>query len=165
MSISGLSRCERNIARDRAAQAAILALHHGPELHYTQTAARWEGIDKRLIARKGQFPKHADCSSFFTWCVWNGVLPFDLDDIVNGMGWRAGYTGTMAENGREVLHVKNVLRADAVLYGQGPPYVHTAFVVGHRHGKPMVISNGSEPGPFLLPYDYRSDVGEIRRYI
>ena len=165
MSVSGLSRCERHIARDRAVQAAMLGLHHAPALHYTMGPQRWEGINKRLIARKGHFPTHADCSAFFTWCIWNGVLPFHLDDIVNGAAWKGGFTGTMAENGREVLHVKNVIRADGVLYGPGPPYEHTAIVVGHRAGKPLVISNGSEGGPYLLPFDYRSDVGEIRRYI
>jgi hypothetical protein len=29
----------------------------------------------------------------------------------------------------------------------------------------MVISHGSEPGPFDLAYNYRSDVLQIRRYI
>ena len=29
----------------------------------------------------------------------------------------------------------------------------------------MVISHGSEPGPFYLAYSYRPDVLSIRRYI
>jgi hypothetical protein len=39
------------------------------------------------------------------------------------------------------------------------------MVVGHRKGVPIVVSHGSEAGPFLLPYNYRSDDGQIRRYI
>jgi hypothetical protein len=30
-------------------------------------------------------------------------------------------------------------------------------------GTPMVISHGSEPGPFYLAYHYRPDVLSIRR--
>jgi hypothetical protein len=52
-----------------------------------------------------------------------------------------------------------------VIYGSGPPGVHCAVVVDIVNGIPMVISHGSEPGPFYLAYDYRSDVLQIRRYI
>ena len=166
MSVSGLTRDQRIIARDRTTQAALLGLHHAPALHYTQGPARWEGIAKHLVARHGHYPTHADCSAFATWCLWNGLrLPFGLGDIVNGDKWAGGFTGTMAEHGREVVHVRNVLPGDCVLYGPGAPFEHVAIVVGQKNGKPVVVSNGSEPGPFLLPYDYRPDVGQIRRYI
>jgi hypothetical protein len=43
--------------------------------------------------------------------------------------------------------------------------VHCAVVVDMVNGTPMVISHGSEPGPFYLAYNYRPDVLSIRRYI
>lgn len=170
---SGLTRPQRHIARERAMQAALLGLHHASELHYTQGSERWEGINHHDVASKGQYPKHADCSAFATWCLWNGMyLPFGVHDVVNGQGWEAGYTGTMKDHGIEVVHVVNVIRGDLVLYGPKGDPEHVAIVVGHKGGvvgsrgrSPIVVSNGSEAGPFLLDYNYRSDVGEIRRYI
>jgi hypothetical protein len=38
-------------------------------------------------------------------------------------------------------------------------------VVGRQDGVPMVVSHGSEEGPFYVRYDYRSDILEFRRYI
>lgn len=159
-SVSGLSEAHRNQAKARAVQAAILALHHAPDVHYTQKGDRWQGINKKLVAAKGQFPKYADCSSFVTWCIWNGLfVPFGVRDTVNGAHWKWGYTGTMLEHGKIVRHRENVQGGDAALYsGHGG---HTALCVGGG----QVISFGSEAGPFLLPIDYRSDLIEIRRYI
>lgn len=163
---SGLNPHDSNIARDRATQAALLGLHHAKELHYTQGPDRWEGIAKRLLARLGQFPTHADCSAFATWCLWNALSPFKTGDIVNGQHWQGGFTGTMAQHGIHILHPINTRRGDCVLYGAGPNFEHVAIVVTHdKNGMPLVVSNGSEGGPYFLPYNYRSDVGQIRRYI
>jgi hypothetical protein len=91
-SVSGLTREQRIRARDRTVQAALLALHHAPQVHYTQDLVqRWDGIAKRRNARVGEFPRNADCSSFATWCLWNGLhLGFGLGDLVNGFNWTAG---------------------------------------------------------------------------
>lgn len=159
-SVSGLSDQHRQQAKARAVQAAELALHHAPEVHYTQGGERWSGIDRKLVAAHGQFPKQVDCSAFVTWCLWNGLyVPFGVRDTVNAAHWKWGWTGTMLEHGKEVVHRDNVQLADAALYsGHGG---HTALCVGGG----MVISMGSEAGPFLLPIDYRSDLVAIRRYI
>lgn len=166
-SVSGLSRDHRIRARDRAVAAALVTLHHAPQVHYTQGSARWEGISKKLNARLGQFPKNADCSSFATWCLWNGLgVGFGLGDLVNGAKWHAGFTGTMLSHGKRVHDVGCVQRADCVIYGNGGSGEHTAIVVGRaKNGTPMVVSHGSERGPFYLPYNYRNDVMQIRRYI
>jgi hypothetical protein len=166
VSVSGLSREHRIRARDRAVSAATLGLHHAPAIHYTQGARRWDGIRLHKNARLGEYPLYADCSAFVTWCLWNGLhLGFNATDHVNGANWTAGYTGTLLSHGVKVQHVSNVQRADVVLYGNGFPGEHTALVVGVHGAKPMVISHGSEAGPFYLPYDYRSDVMEFRRFI
>jgi hypothetical protein len=167
-SVSGLSFEHRIKARDRIVQAATLALHNAPKIHYTQGARRWDGINLHRNARLGQYPLYADCSAFATWCIWNGLVlgGFTDRDTVNGDDWKAGYTGTMLTHGKQVVHLASVQRGDCVIYGNGAPGEHTAIVVGRRNdGKPMVISHGSEAGPFYLPYDYRADVMEIRRYV
>src|SRR6266511_3173417 len=160
---SGLGPGSRLRARERAVQAAMLALHHAP-LHYTQEAtARWEGITKRLNSRHGQFPKQADCSSFITWCLWNALgVKFGLGDVVNGMGWTAGYTGTMRSHGLPVQHVANLLRGDCVHYGPGTGH-HVAMIVDKPGGVPHVVSWGSEGGPFYAVYNYRDDIAQFRR--
>lgn len=162
-----LTLAQRALARDRAVQAALLGLHHAPELHYSQGPERWQGIAHHKVARKGQYPTEADCSAFASWCLWNGLyLGLGIKtDVVNGEKWGAGYTGTMAQHGRQVVHLKNVLPGDCVLYGPAPTYEHVAIVVSVKNGQPLVISHGSEAGPFLLPYNYRPDVGQFRRYV
>lgn len=144
----------------------MLGHQHASEIHYTQDAApRWEGMSKRLNARRGAFPKHADCSSFVTWCLFNGLeLGFGVGDVVNGTGWTGGYTGTMRSHGLRVQHAANLLRGDVVHYGPGTG-AHCTIVVGKQGGVPMVVSHGSEGGPYYVRYDYRDDVAEFRRYI
>ncbi len=168
-SVSGLSKTHRIQARDRAVNAAMLALRHAPEIHYTQGPARWEGIRADLNARLGEYPRNADCSALATWCLWNGLfIPFKVRDTVNGAGWLAGYTGTMLSHGKRVEHLVNVQRADCVIYGRpGSTGAHTAIVVGRRKsdGKIMCVSHGSEGGPYYVAFDYRSDIMQIRRYI
>lgn len=163
---SGLNVAHRIKARDLSVEAALLGLRRAPSLHYTQDGRRWEGIDKGLKAWRGECPTHADCSAFVTWCIWCGLSHFHGHDVVNGAAWKAGYTGTMIGHGRQVAHPGALLRGDAILYGD--PFGrtgHTAIVVGRRSdGMPMVVSFGSEPGPFYLPYNYRP-VTQARRYI
>lgn len=167
-SVSGLSKLHRIQARDRIVAAATLALHNAPRIHYTQGPKRWEGIDKHLNARMGQYPRNADCSAFATWCIWNGLVlgGYTTRDTVNGANWKAGYTGTMLTHGKQVMHEGNVQRGDCAIYGHGAPGEHTAIVVGRRaDGTIMVISHGSEAGPFYLPAKYRPDLMQFRRYV
>ncbi|HTE62694.1 MAG TPA: hypothetical protein VK631_20220, partial [Solirubrobacteraceae bacterium] len=92
-SVSGLSAPHRAKARSAAAEAALLAYRHKGAVHYTQGAQRWQGIDQRKIAFRGQYPTQADCSSFAAWCLWNGLfVPFGCRDTVNGALWKAGFT-------------------------------------------------------------------------
>jgi len=164
-SVSGLSKANRIRARDRACNAAWLAYNHKGVVHYTQGGLRWQGIRGHYNARKGQYPKYADCSSFATWCIWNGLyLGFQVGDTVNGANWQAGYTGTMLKHGKPVKNLSNVLRCDCVIYGGGTGS-HTAIVVAVKSGVPYVMSHGSEAGPFYVPYNYRGDVNCFRRYI
>ena len=162
-----MTKAQRRLARQAAANAAWLAYGHKASVHYTQGSNRWEGIRDTRYSARGQYPNYADCSAFATWCLWNGLyILYRKPDVVNGADWRAGYTGTMLSHGRPIRHLKNVLTGDCVIYGnRGTTGKHTAIVVGRKDGVPMVISHGSESGPYYLPYNYRSDVLSIRRYI
>jgi hypothetical protein len=167
-SVSGLSAAHRIEARDRTVRAAMLGLKRKDSLHYTQGPRRWDGIRKDLRSQEGECPTHADCSSFATWCLWNGLfVKFKVRDTVNGAAWQAGFTGTMLTNGKRVVHRSNVIRGDCVIYGDGGSGKHTAIVVGRRKSdnKIMCVSHGSESGPHYVEYDYRPDIMEIRRYI
>ena len=119
------------------------------------------------VAAKGQYPTHADCSAFATWCLKNGLdsVRSHFPDIVNGTDWQSGWTGTLARHGVEVAHEDDAIHADLVFYGPGPNFSHVAVGVIREHGKLYVVSNGSEGGPYYEPFDYRPDVGQIRRYI
>ena len=164
--VSGLDRDRRAEARRATVRAALAGLENISMVHYTQGADRWDGIGNNRVAAKGKVPHHSDCSSFSTWCLWNGLnLGFGVGDVVNGLDWSAGYTGTMLQNGKQVRRVENVRQGDCVLYGTKWPGSHVAIVVGRQDGIPMVVSHGSEEGPFFIRYDYRPDVLEIRRYI
>lgn len=167
-SVSGLSKEHRVEARDRVVTAMMLGLKLKDFLHYTQGTQRWEGIARKLNAMVGQCPTHGDCSSFASWGQWVGLfIKFGVRDTVNGQRWLAGFTGTMLSHGKKVYHQENWLRADCIIYGDGGSGKHTATLVGKRpsDGKWMVVSFGSEAGPYYLPWDYRDDFMQCRRYI
>lgn len=158
---SGLEGRKIVIARDMTMQAAALAMKNEPAVHYTQGGARWEGIDKHLKAWRGQYPRFADCSSFATWCIWNGLDHYHVRDVVNNAGWKAGYTGTMLNNGWRVPGGRQLMRGDCVIYGTRWPGVHTALYIGG--GK--CISHGSERGPHLVGVNNGMPILGFRRYI
>jgi cell wall-associated NlpC family hydrolase len=156
---SGLNKHQRGVAKKLVMQAAWLAYRHRGAVHYTQGGMRWQGIRSHLIARNGHYPNWADCSSYTTWCLWNGLRHYGVRDVVNGLNWNAGYTGTQLNHG--VRATGRLLQGDLVIYGRSFPGHHVAIYVGNG----MVLSHGQEAGPLYLPYRYRSDILSIRRYI
>ena len=160
LSVSGLSWPKRKKARQLAVAAARLGVRNEAAIHYTQGPRRWDGIDRGLRAYKGQFPSYADCSSFTTWCLWQGLGHYHCPDYVNGANWSAGYTGTQKTHGKPVKYRVNWRSGDLVHYGAGTGR-HVAIYIGRG----QVISHGSEGGPMVLPWNYRSDYAETRRYI
>lgn len=167
---SGLRDGHRTLARDRSVQAAMLGFRNRGAIHYTMGGARWQGIADTRYSRQGQFPNQADCSAYATWCLWNALwVPFKVKDVVNGANWKAGYTGTMLEHGRVITGGTDPMRrGDLIIYGTGRPGKHVAIMVGRKGGKrgvPMVVSHGSEGGPYYLAWNYRSDILSVRRYI
>jgi len=164
--VSGLDKDQRAAARQAAVKAALSGLDNISEVHYTQDSRRWDGISNNRLAARGNVPHHSDCSSYATWCLWNGLSQgFEVGDVVNGLDWTAGYTGTMLQNGKQVRRAEKLRQGDCVIYGSAWPGTHVAIVVGRQDGVPMVVSHGSEAGPFFVRYDYRPDVLEFRRYI
>jgi hypothetical protein len=161
-SVSGLSSAHRAHARHVVARGAALLLSHPSEVHYTQSAERWEGIARRLLVSRGEYPHHGDCSSTATWLLWNALEhAYGVRDVVNGDSWRGGFTGTMLQHGKPVRHEGNVQVGDLAIYGRGYPGEHVAVCLGGG----VVFSHGSEAGPFKLALHYRPDILAIRRYI
>ena len=160
-----LTRAQRERARARAANAALLGYRNRARVRYTQGAARWSGIKGRRNARQGEFPFYADCSAFATWCLWNALfIPYRKRDVVNGAAWKAGFTGTQIAHGRRVK-AGALMAGDLVFYAaRGTTPTHVAICVGRRNRKAMVVSHGSDSGPLYLPWDYRRVV-QCRRYI
>jgi hypothetical protein len=162
-SYSGLSPEHRAQARRTILHGVDLLLRNPRAIHYTQGSQRWEGINKKLRAQRGQYPTHGDCSSTHTWLIWcavTGVKP-DIRDLVNGLHWKAGFTGTIIHHGKIVHNIRNAKVGDAVLYGPLPNCEHVATYIGGG----LVFSHGGEAGPFKLHADYRSDRVAIRRSI
>jgi NlpC/P60 family len=157
---TGLNARDRIRARDLTIQAASLALRHASEIQYTWGPRRWDGIRRNRKAWRGEFPRFQDCSSFATWCLWNGLDHFGIRDVVNGQSWQAGFTGTMTSHGQRVTR-NRLMRGDLLFYANAQRVInHVTIYIGGG----MVISHGSEPGPRKLNMDYRPVV-EIRRYI
>jgi len=161
--LAHITPAHAKIARRRILTAAELMLAHAASIHYSMGADRWEGISKKLVATHGQYPKHADCSSTLSWMYWQALYnTFGVRDIVNGEHWQGGFTGSMARHGEHIIPRVGHLRVgDALLYGRGPDYEHTAIYIGGG----MCFSHGSEPGPFKLEIGYRTDLAVARRYI
>jgi hypothetical protein len=160
--VSGLSASERSRARNIAVEAFRLAYRHAPAVHYTMGGSRWQGIANNLRFADNKYPTYADCSSLYTWCLWNALTSVggrNFADIVNGAGWRAGYTGTLLGHGERV---ENRMPGDAVIYGRGFPGLHVAMIARDTD---MVYSHGSEGGPYYVRWNYRSDIMQVRRYI
>ncbi|MEA2244397.1 MAG: hypothetical protein QOD24_3953 [Solirubrobacteraceae bacterium] len=159
--LAGITPAQSAQERSAAIEAAVVALRHRNAVHYTQGSRRWDGIHRGKLGSRGQYPAYADCSSFVTWCLWNGMRIHRRPDTVNGHGWGAGYTGTLITHGTRVSSERSILPGDLVLYGSRGRATHVAICIGGG----LVISHGSEAGPFKLPLHYRRDVMQIRRYI
>lgn len=161
-SVSGLSEQHRAHARRLIVQGAELLLGHARSVHYSQGADRWEGIQRGLLPWKGEYPHHGDCSSTATWLLWAALHHhFGVRDVVNGTNWTAGYTGTIAKHGKQVVHDANIKVGDLILYGRGWPYEHVTVALGGG----VCFSHGSEAGPFKLAIDYRPDRAIVRRFV
>lgn len=79
---------------------------------------------------------------------------------MNGQNWKAGYTGTMRDHGKRIVNTPgDILRGDCVIYSG-----HVAIVVGWKNRVPMVVSHGSEGGPYYVRWNYRRPL-QVRRYI
>jgi hypothetical protein len=162
VSYSGLSESHRRVAKHVVVAYCEKLLSKPDEVHYTQGAARWSGIDQKKNL-SSLFPFYGDCSSTATFILWRALTHVHkgVKDRVNGAAWKAGYTGTIASHGLHVLHDANIQVGDLILYGPGPTYEHVTVALGG--GK--CFSHGSEGGPYILPLDYRSDRGPTHRFI
>lgn len=163
MTISGLSKPHRAEARKIITRGAGMMLSNSWRVHYTQGSARWQGIDRRLLVSKYQYPTYCDCSSSATWLLWNGLhVLYGVRDLVNHLNWRAGYTGTMLQHGTIIRDYSNIKVGDLAIYGRrGSTGSHVALCLGGGY----IFSHGSERGPVKTTLHYRPDLMTVRRYI
>lgn len=159
----------RAAAREKIAKSALLGVAHAPDIHYTQGPRRWDGIRLHKRAYKRQYPNYADCSAYNTWNYWDGLLSEirkGLGDIVNGLDWKAGWTGSMLSSANGKVIARGVAAARRVVLLKGDLVIydgHVAIVVEPK--RRLVVSHGSEAGPFLIRMDYRTDIVAVKRFI
>lgn len=153
----------RELVIKRILRAAKLGAAHEAEIHYSQADDRWEGVSLNMRAYRGEFPEHADCSSFATWCYWDALGGRQAGyDLLNGTDWTWGYTGTMITHGTR-LSSTEASAGDLAFYGASESHItHVAIVVEPD----AVISHGQENGPRLYrPLAYRPDLQFVHRYL
>lgn len=109
-----------------------------------------------LCGTPQQVPPYSDCSSSSTWAYWTvlGKGP----DILSKQSWKAGYTGSMIQNGKRV-DLKNIKPGDLIFYGK-TQVSHVAIYIGNN----QVVSHGSTPVR-KGPVHYRSDFHHARAYL
>lgn len=147
-------------------QAAMIAYNYAPLLRYTQSASRMMIVRKKLkpLDRlrgylSGGNQLWEDCSSSLTgfYYIAERDDPSGYEPDYPGYG----YTGSISVRGVRVSFPK---LGDFGFYNGPWPYTHMVICVGFKNGMPLVFSFGSDAGPFLLPYNYRSDFSHWRRY-
>lgn len=144
--------------RARILASAAVLYNRRSRVHYTMGWQRMQIVRQRLTAQQiATVPElFEDCSSSIT-----GLFFVAGARDPNGLNFNGqGFTGTMCGHGRSVSLV-NAKPCALVFYGNGPPWKHVALYLGGGR----VWSFGSEPGPYLLPIDYRGDRGDIREYL
>jgi hypothetical protein len=170
VSYSGLNSTQQAEARRLIIAACNRLMERPADVHYatpntTLQAKRWDGITHRKgITKAGFWPFWGDCSSTDTWILWRALhVGFGKGDIVNGYGWKAGFTGTMVEHGIGVtLSTSSLKVGDQIFYGgsfRRPGHVATYI------GQGLVFTHGSEPGPYVTRWNYRSDIQRGVRYL
>lgn len=152
-----LSAAEKARTRRLIVKYAKVGKAHASAIHYTQGTRRWDYIELHKRGYRGQYPNYGDCSGYASGLLWDALLGFKPVDVVNGENWHGGYTGTMGDHGAVVHHGRKI--GDLLLYGPGTHEHVTVYI-----GQGQVFSHGSEAGPYILPWNYRGDLSETRRY-
>jgi Putative peptidoglycan binding domain len=142
--------------RDMIESAAIFGYNNRNLIHYTQSSFRCYGVRNKILPPR--IPFYEDCSSYGKWTYYVAMRTVDagLADP-DGLNWAPyGFTGTLSRHG------KKISKAQAALgfYGSGT-YSHVVISVGLRT---RCVSHGSEGGPYLTDYNYRSDFSHWRGY-
>lgn len=144
-------------------QVALAAVAARDRIRYTQKVEEGRGsIARKCEPGRAQLPAGPladDCSSSVTGYYRAAGAPDPSGLDYKWIGW----TGTLCKHGVKVP-IDQAQPGDLAFYGDREPWHHVAVVVGRKDGRIMVVSHGSDPGPFLLPIDYRHDLGQVRRY-
>lgn len=148
-------------------RAAHVAYENRAHATYTEGPARWDGIANHRRSILGEYPHDADCSSFATWCYWDGIQflirLLGLGDILNGANWQAGYTGTLTEHG-QAIEYGHTVPGDICLYG-GTVWVpqHATMTIGG--GRCISMGHPGDPGIYPINLNGSLPIVGIRRYL
>lgn len=151
---------------------AELGVDHRASWHYTQSPRRWQGINERVLSPST--PTHSDCSSGIAWLFWDARVHIRGkagQDILNGLNWKAGNTDSMIRHGTRHQHGPEywIPGRTCIFYGgprDGSDPTHVSLWMGdvRGYGANQCWTMGSEPGPFITDWDYRSDWRQARAY-
>lgn len=146
-------------ARRVLLRTASVGVVHAVNIDYTQRFPdRWSWANPLARSIKGQYPRRTDCSGYVSWVYEDALMWLKLGDILNGLNFKGGWTGTMVQHGRRVSP-SAARSGDVAFYGdQTVPY-HTALCIGNGRA----ISHGRPEGPEIVKLD--SSVTQYRRYL
>lgn len=152
----------RNLYRSYiVVRVCLAAAAHAGDIHYRQLRPMPD------MAPYPNFPNYTDCSQFLTWAFKSAGLPDPSGLDYSGYG----NTVTQVAHGRRVSDIRNAKEGlSAVFYGRSSTLPsHVAVYIGKKrlwYGavRHVVVSMGSEPGPFTLRYDYRHDRVSVNVY-
>ena len=117
-----LTRRQRDTARaaSRPGRPAGLPQPRPYPLH-PGAAGAGQASAAAQMPSNGQTPWTADCSAFTTWCLWNGLyVAYGKPDVVNGLHWDDGFTGTQIQHGRKTTAGGMMKRRPRLLRHQRP---------------------------------------------
>lgn len=141
--------------RHRILNAAWQGYLKRDQIHYTQGPLRMSGVRDKILLPN--VPPYEDCSSFATWCYWIAGAPDPSHFNYNGYG----NTGSQWPHGTPVTRATAKL-GDLFFYGwlNGEPD-HVSIYIGNDN----VVSHGTEDGPSLQAWNYRTDFIGGRSYL
>lgn len=175
-----------NAVAHYAVSLMLYSVRHQAQIDYSEEADRWDGVDHSRDFP--ELPRHADCSSWWTWVQWASrrhVRGSAGVDVINGERWQAGFTGTMIEHGarhksKSSAELFKPGRTACFYAATGSTPTHVAGFIGDFvslggervngeivgkgvHVPDAVASNGRDKGPEIWSFDYRRMV-QARAY-
>jgi peptidoglycan hydrolase-like protein with peptidoglycan-binding domain len=139
--------------------ATMLGYNLRAQTGYSQGWERWSGISQRILPPR--VPPFEDCSSGFTYLGWVAHTLAGGTPDPNGLGWTAGWTGSLAMHGRLTSTYRSTEAGYVGAFYRSFPHAHITLAL--TDGR--CWSMGSMAGPSIYPTPhYRGDLQVMRVY-